>query len=78
MGQRDKLRGIESFRRRNDADQVVGNLFPERLLRLAGEDDEARIDLIGIRTNNFAADLESQFGGEDCFADPGGAGNDDG
>lgn len=43
---------------------------------LARQDCQAFIDLIGIRTNNFAAELVSQLGGEKSFADRSGAGND--
>lgn len=43
---------------------------------LARQHRQAFIDLIGIRTNNFAAELVSQLGGEKSFADRCGTGND--
>lgn len=44
---------------------------------LAGEDLKSAIDLIGIRTNNFAVEPVCQLDGENAFADPGGAGDND-
>lgn len=43
---------------------------------LARQHRQAVVDLIGIRTNNFAAELVSQLGGDKSFADRSGAGND--
>lgn len=43
---------------------------------LARQDCQAFVYLKGIRTNNFAAELVSQLGGEKSFADRCGAGND--
>lgn len=43
---------------------------------LARQHRQAVVDLIGIRTNNFAAELVSQLGGEKSFADRSRAGND--
>ncbi len=43
---------------------------------LARQHRQAVVDLIGIRTNNFAAELVSQLGGDKSFADRSGTGND--
>jgi hypothetical protein len=43
---------------------------------LARQHRQAFVDLKGIRTNNFAAELVSQLGGEKSFADRSRAGDD--
>lgn len=77
-GQGDKTRGVKGLGRREDADEMMRGASQEVGAGLGGQDAEAGIDLIGIGTNNFAAEPASQFGGESAFADPGGAGNNDG
>lgn len=57
---------------------MVGDARPRGGVGLGGEDFQARIDLIGIRPKNFAVELKSQLDGESGFADPGGAGDEDG
>lgn len=70
--------GVEWFGRREEADQMVRDFRLKLRGGLGGEDGEAGVDLIRVAPNNFAADLEGQLGGEKGFADPGGAGDDDG
>ncbi len=50
--------------------------LPRLRVGLTRQHRQAFVDLIGIRTNNFAAELVSQLGGEKSFADRSGTGND--
>lgn len=57
---------------------MVGNTSEQLGRRLGGEQGQAGVDLIGIGPKNFAVEPGSQLNGEKRFADPGGAGNNDG
>ena len=71
------MSSVKGFLRGEKSDQMVRNGTKYSLPRLRGEDFHAAVDLIGIRTNNVAAEPGGQLDGESSFADSRCSGNND-